>query len=181
MSKIGRKPIALNGAKVEVKGQEVHYSGKNSSGVHVLPPYLTVEIKDGVLTISPKAKVNVRAINNMWGLHRALLSNKVTGSQTLFEKQVQITGLGYKALLKGAEVEFSLGYSHKITVKLPKGVTLELDKTGQLLTFKSCDKELMGQVCSNVRALKPVEPYKGTGVRLTTDVVIRKAGKTKSA
>lgn len=179
MSKIGRKPIALQDVKVELKGQEVHYNGKNASGVHVIPDVLEAKIEDGQLFISTKK--NTRDARQVWGLHRALLSNKITGAHAPFEKQVKIVGLGYKAQVKGDKIEFNLGFSHKIELTLPKDVTVEADKSGQLLTVKSANRELLGKVCGEFCDLKPTEPYKGTGVRLTTDRVIRKAGKAKSA
>ncbi len=180
MSKIGRRPIALKDVKIELKGQELHYTGKHASGMHLIPSTLTVLIENGSLTISANAKV--RDINQLWGLHRALVANKISGAHTLFEKQVQIVGLGFKGISKGPQnIEFSLGYSHKVDYVVPVGVTYEIDKTGQLLTFRSCNKELVGSVCGELRLLRPVEPYKGTGIRVTTDVVRRKAGKTKGS
>ena len=180
MSKIGRRPIPCGEVKVEVKGNEVHYSGKNTSGVHQLPDGLLAEVKDGLLTLSVK-KNGSREVSQNWGLHRALLNNKIFGAQKLFEKQIKITGLGYKASLKGNKVEFSLGFSHKVNFDLPKEVSMEVDKTGQLVTLKSFDKELVGKVSGEMRLLRPTEPYKGTGVKVAGDVVRKKAGKAKSA
>ncbi len=180
MSKIGRKPIAVDNAKVEVKGQQVHYKGKFSSGVHELPSFMKVDFDGQAIKLTLAESNN--ANNKFWGLHRALLANKIKGSNELFEKKVQIVGLGYKAELLGkTKVKFSLGFSHKIEQLLPEVVTLEIDKTGQLLTFKSSDKEVLGQVCATVRSLRPPEPYKGTGIKLSTEVIRRKAGKTKAA
>jgi large subunit ribosomal protein L6 len=178
MSKIGRRPIAIGDVKVQVNGQEVQYTGKNSSGVHLVPHELALTFENSELTVAPR--VMNRVSKCLWGLHRALLANKIQGAAKLFERQVQIVGLGFKATPKGNTIEFSLGFSHKIDFALPAGVTLEVDKTGQLLTFKSADKELLGQTCGQLRFLRPVEPYKGTGIRVTTDVVIRKTGKTKA-
>jgi large subunit ribosomal protein L6 len=178
MSKIGRRPIKLEDVKVQVNGQEVQYAGKNSSGVHLVPDELAITLENGELGVTPR--VMNRVSKCLWGLHRALLANKIQGAAKLFERQVQIIGLGFKAIPKGTTIEFSLGFSHKIDFPLPAGVTLEVDKTGQLLTFKSADKELLGQTCGQLRFLRPVEPYKGTGIRVTTDVVIRKTGKTKA-
>ncbi len=178
MSKIGRRPIALGDVKVQVNGQEVQYAGKNSSGVHVVPNELSISFENGEIGVTPRV-IN-RVSKCLWGLHRALLANKIQGAAKLFERQVQIVGLGFKAIPKGSTIEFSLGFSHKINFPLPDGITLEVDKTGQLLTFKSADKELLGQTCGQLRFLRPVEPYKGTGIRVTTDVVIRKTGKTKA-
>ena len=179
MSKIGRRPIALENVKVELKGQEVHYTGKNASGVHLLPEDLTVTMENGVMQVVPKRLNRQSKID--WGLHRALLYNKIPGSHKLFEKYVKIVGLGFKAIVQGAKAEFSLGFSHKIQFDIPTGVTMEVDKSGQMITLKSANKEAVGKVAGDMRSLRPVEPYKGTGVQLTTDVIIRKAGKAKGA
>jgi len=181
MSKIGRRPISCGQVKIEIKGREVHYSGKNASGVHVLPEGLVANFEDGFLTLGVAEKTNARDINQNWGLHRALLNNKISGAHTLFEKQVKINGLGYKAILKGNVVEFSLGFSHKVNFDLPKDVVMEVDKTGQSITLKSFNKELVGKVSGEMRLLRPVEPYKGTGIFVVGDVIRRKAGKAKSA
>src|SRR5579885_605114 len=159
MSKIGRKAIDLDSVKVEIKGQEVHFKGPKNSGVYVLPPELTAHLNGNQLSIT--ANEQARDINRIWGLHRALLANRIKGASVGFERQLQIEGLGFKAALSGNKVVFSLGYSHKIDYELPKGVSLEIDKTGQRLTFKSYDKELIGHVCSVVRSFRPPEPYKG--------------------
>lgn len=179
MSKIGRKPIKLDGITLDIKGQEIHYKGPHATGVYLLPDELVPEVTGNKLFL--KIKEKSRNINCIWGLHRALLAGKIEGAAKQFERQVKITGLGYKAAVKGSQVEFSLGYSHKINFDLPEGVTVEVDKTGQLVTVKSADKQAMGQVCGEFRLLRPTEPYKGTGVRVATDVVIRKAGKAKGS
>jgi len=185
MSKIGRKPIEVGSVQVDIKGQEIHYKGKIHSGVLTLPNELTAEIKDKKLFIVPQKTANARLpqreINRVWGLNRALLSNEIKGASALFEKELIINGLGFKAAVSGQKVVFTLGYSHKIDFELPKAVTLEVDKTGQKLMFKSFDKFLVGHVCSMVKALRPPEPYKGTGIRIANEVIARKAGKTKSA
>lgn len=179
MSKIGRKAIDIGTAKVEIQGQEIHFSGKKGSGIYVLPKGITAKLDGNMLSLEVEKKSSDS--NRIWGLHRALLANKIKGCQAEFERVVQINGLGFKAAVSGSKVVFSLGYSHKIDFVLPKDVSLEVDKTGQRLVFRSPDKELMGQVCSQVRALRPPEPYKGTGIKFETEVIARKAGKTKAA
>lgn len=178
MSKIGRRPIALGSVKVEISGQEVRYSGSRGKGVYVLPALLKAVVEENSLTLSP-IRADAEA-NRVWGLHRALLSNKITGVDKGFQKKVTIVGLGFKAQKKGSGIEFSLGYSHKIDFPLPAQVAVEIDKTGQALTFDSIDKELLGGVCSQVCALRPVEPYKGTGIHYTGSTIRRKAGKAKA-
>ncbi|MEX0849504.1 MAG: 50S ribosomal protein L6 [Candidatus Dependentiae bacterium] len=181
MSKIGRMPINLNNVSVDIKGNSVHYKGKQSSGVYELPENMKIEVTDGRLWLKPgEDQKKTRDFNRIWGMHRALLSNAIVGSDTGFTKEVIIKGLGYKAVLSGSKITFTLGYSHKIDFSLPKEVSLQVDKTGQKLTFSSFDKQKLGQVCSLVKALKKTEPYKQTGIRLSTDRVIQKAGKTKA-
>lgn len=179
MSKIGRKPIELGGTQVSLVANEVHYKGKKSSGVHILPIGLVAEVGEKEILVKP-TKVNSDT-NRIWGLHRALLANKIKGADIGFEKQLRIVGLGFKGMLSGSKLQMSLGFSHKIDYVLPAAVTVVIDKTGQILTFHSFDKELLGQVCSDIRALRPPEPYKGTGIAYSTEVILRKAGKTKSS
>lgn len=179
MSKIGRKPIDLGNVNVEIDGREVRFQGAKAMGVHVVPEELAVEIHDKTLKLVP-AGVKTAQTNLVWGLHRALLANKIKGAQTGFDKQLRIVGLGYKAAVAGSKLQFNLGYSHKIDFELPQGVTVEIDKSGQLMTFKSSDKMLLGAVCSKVRALRLPEPYKGTGIQYVNEVIRRKAGKAKS-
>jgi len=181
MSKIGRKPIDVSKITVDVQGQAVHYKGAKGSGVYELPQFFEVSVNDNKLTLNvPEAKLGRRE-NEVWGMHRALLANAIKGVGEGFEKQLKIIGLGYKATISGSKVILTLGFSHKIEVQLPKDVALEIDKSGQVLTFKSSDKESLGKICDNVRSLRPPEPYKGTGVRYMNEEVARKAGKTKGA
>lgn len=183
MSKIGRKPIDIGSAKVEIKGQEVHYSAQKCSGVYILPNSISAHLDGKKLSLKVAALdgQSPKDINKVWGLHRALLANKLKGCQSEFERIVLINGLGFKAVVSGSKVVFSLGFSHKIDFALPKDVSIEVDKTGQRLVFRCPDKELMGQVCSQIRALRPPEPYKGTGIRFDDEIIARKAGKTKAA
>ena len=110
-----------------------------------------------------------------------MLANKIKGADNEFEKVLQINGLGFKATVAGQKLVLTLGYTHKIDFTLPKGVSAEVDKTGQRLVFKSADRELVGQVASEIRMMRPPEPYKGTGVKYELEVITRKAGKAKAA
>jgi large subunit ribosomal protein L6 len=178
MSKIGRKPIPLGGTAVEIKGQEIHYKGKKANGVYHLDDHLKAELKDKTLCITAARKTS--DTNRLWGLHRALVNNRIIGADTGFVKNLEINGLGFKAIVQGPKVQFSLGFSHKIDYVLPAGVSLEVDKTGQKLSFSSFDKDLLGHVCSDIRALRPPEPYKGTGIKYVNETIRRKAGKAKA-
>ncbi len=179
MSKIGRKPIPIGGVTIEIKGNEIQYKGKKASGVFDLDKSLNAELKGKDLYIKPQGEITTDT-NRIWGLNRALLNNRIKGADVGFRKQLRINGLGFKAAIAGPKIQFSLGFSHKIDFNLPKNVTAEVDKTGQLMTFDSFDKDLLGQVCSDVRALRPPEPYKGTGIQYVGETIRRKAGKAKA-
>ena len=179
MSKIGRRPIALGSVTVSIDGQKIVYKGKKVSGEYELPEALVARVENGQLFLEAREKD--RSFNQEWGLHRALLFNKIRGADVDFEKQLRIVGLGFKAAIAGKKMQLSLGFSHKIDFNLPEGVTVDIDKTGQILTFKSPDKELLGHVCSQIRAYREPEPYKGTGIRYSDETIIRKAGKAKSS
>lgn len=178
MSKIGRKPIDIGNTKIEINDNTVKFKGKLAEGSHELPDLLGVELKDKELYIT--AKKITKDTNRLWGLHRALIANKVKGADLGFEKVLRINGLGFKAALSGSNIQFSLGFSHKINFTVPKEVKVEIDKSGQVMTFRSPFKDILGQACSDVRFLRPPEPYKGTGIKYDTEVIRRKAGKTKS-
>lgn len=178
MSKVGRRPIALDGAQVTVQDSKVHYKGKLSSGVHELPEFLKATVADNALLIEMQSED--RDHKKFWGLHRSLLANAILGSMKEFERNLEINGLGFKAEVSGKKVTFTLGYTHKIFMTLPEIVSLTVDKTGQKLSFKSTDKAVLGQVCATVRSYRKPEPYKGTGIKYSDEVIFRKAGKTKS-
>jgi large subunit ribosomal protein L6 len=177
MSKIGRKPISTLGLTVIVDGQVVSYKGAKKAGTYALPDSLTVTLENDFLTIGLKNATDTK-INNVWGLHRALLNNELLGAKEEFVKDVVIVGLGYKGEIKGDMIVFSLGYSHKIDFKLPKDVSVVIDKTGQNITVRSSNKFLAGDVAQRMCALRRPEPYKGTGVRLKDEVIHRKTGKS---
>ncbi len=179
MSKIGRKPIDLGNVKAEVKGQEIHLSSKSFSDVHLLPQSLKAELEDNKLKLI--CDDAIRENKTLWGLHRALLANKIKGFDQGFERELNITGLGFKGVLSGEKIVFSLGFSHKIDFPLPKGIKVEIDKTGQIIKIKGSEKEKIGLVASKIRSLRPPEPYKATGIKFADETIIRKAGKTKAA
>ena len=144
---------------------------------------LNLKVKNLSLKLNDKVDTMPTDINRVWGLHRALLQMNIKGCRCkILKKMIQINGLGFKAAVSGKKLFSHLGYSHKIDFDLPKDVSLEIDKTGQRLVFRSSDKDLVGHVCSDVRALRPPEPYKGTGIKISIhEVIARKAGKTKAA
>lgn len=178
MSKIGRMPIVFTSAKITVNGSKILIDGDKAKFEHVLPDVVKVNVsgKKVCLTVVSDTREN----RVLWGLHRALLANKINGVEKGFEQKLIIVGLGFKAVQAGSKLTLSLGYTHKIDYTLPVGVSVEVDKTGQILVLKSADKFLLGNAADAIRSFRPPEPYKGTGVMREGEIVRRKAGKTKS-
>lgn len=178
MSKIGRKPILVGSAKVQVQGNVVQISGSKAKFSHEIPAGFQATLADGSLSLTTTDKRRENKV--LWGLHRALLANKIKGAEAGFEQKLTIVGLGFKAQATGKKLVFTLGYTHKIDYTLPDDVTVDIDKTGQILMVKSSDKFSLGNVCDAIRSFRPPEPYKGTGIVREGEVVRRKAGKTKA-
>lgn len=178
MSKIGRKPILISSAEITINENVVIIKGPKTTLTHEIPEQLKLEHEGNQLLLT--VKESDRKSKMLWGLHRALLANKVCGAEKGFVGNIKIVGLGYKALLTGRTLVFSLGYSHKKEYTLPEGIEVDIDKSGQNLVFKGSDKFVLGNVCDAVRSLRPPEPYKGTGILRNNEFIIRKAGKTKS-
>lgn len=184
MSKIGRKPIIFSSAvKVSMEGNRIAIKGAKDSLVHELPQELDAALNGNALSliVAYGYDKDEKKVRMLWGLHRALLANEIKGLEKGFEQRVDIVGLGYKAVLQGTKLVFSLGYTNKIEYELPDKVKVELDKTGQRLLVKSEDKFLLGNVCDIIRSFRPTEPYKGTGIMWEGEVIIRKAGKAKGS
>jgi len=187
MSKIGRKPIDISKVQVIESGSKLVLKNAGDSVSIEIPKTLQIRIVDKQLFLEPNFDLNNadhtvrREVSRTWGLYRALLNNYVQGLAKQFESELHINGLGFKAVPVGRSITFTLGYSHKIDFQLPQGVSVDVDKTGQRLTIKSTNKEIVGKVCSDIKALRPTEPYKGTGIKLAKEVILRKAGKTKSS
>jgi len=181
MSKIGRKPIPFTSAQVTVNGSTVNIKGAKVSFIHELPQDVRATMTDKTITLDVVDRTS-REQKVQWGLHRAMLANKIQGVEKGFEKKLTIVGLGFKAQIAGTQkMTFSLGFTHKIEYDLPVGVVVEIDKTGQSLLFKSADKFLLGNVCDIIRSFRPPEPYKGTGIIREGEIVRRKAGKSKAS
>jgi large subunit ribosomal protein L6 len=178
MSKIGKKPIALTTATVKVEGSRVAIKGPKGEMFHDIPDTLEVVLESSTVRVNVKKKF--KGFAAVWGLHRAVLANKVKGVEQGFIQKVRINGLGFKAQPSDNKLVFSLGFSHKVEYVLPQEVKVQVDKTGQLLEFSSIDKFALGNACDAVRLLKLPEPYKATGIIRDGDVIIRKAGKAKS-
>jgi len=173
MSRVGNKPIPLpKGVKVNI-GAELQVEGPKGKLTVPVPAGIQVKQSNGVIEIARQDDEHAA----LHGLTRALAANAINGVATGFTRELDIVGIGYRADVKGRIATFTLGYSHPIEVLLPEGVDLKIDKQTHLV-LTSYDKQLLGQVAANIRALRKPDPYKNKGIRYTGEVLRKKVGKT---
>jgi large subunit ribosomal protein L6 len=177
MSRIGRKPIQIpDKVKVEAQGRTLHVEGPLGKLDAIIPAGVGVAIEKNMARVSPP--LPTRQNRGFQGLVRALLQSMVVGVTEGYERSLEINGVGYKAELKGDTLTFTLGYTHPIDLKLPKGIQCVLDKGQTKLTIKGIDKQLVGQIAAQIRSFKKPEPYQGKGVKYAGEIIRRKVGKT---
>jgi large subunit ribosomal protein L6 len=173
MSRIGNKPIPVpQGVKVALASGKIDVQGPKGKLSVPLPRGISFEQKDGVLTAKRESEEH-RALH---GLARALVANAVHGVTQGFKKELDIVGVGYRAELKGKAVAFALGKSHPIEFAIPEGIQISVDKQTHLVV-SGADKGQVGQVAADIRSLRPPDPYKQKGVRITGERLKKKAGK----
>ena len=179
MSRIGKAPIDLpSGVEVSYEGDVVVVKGPKGSLSQDLDPRISVSVEDGVLTVARAS--DDREVRALHGLYRALIANMVVGVSAGYSKELQAVGVGYRGALKGSTLELQVGYSHPVTIEAPEGITFEVPEPTKFI-ISGIDKQLVGQVAANIRAVRPPEPYKGKGIRYVDEYVRRKAGKAGAA
>ena len=175
MSRIGNKPIDLpDGVDVKIDGTTVKVKGSKGELERSFNERIGFDLDEGVLTVTrPDDARESRALH---GLSRALLNNMVVGVSDGFRKELEIHGVGYRASMKGANIELLVGFSHPVEVEAPDGITFEGPEQTKIIV-SGIDKEQVGQVAADIRKVRPPEPYKGKGIRYSGEYVRRKAGK----
>lgn len=175
MSRIGKLPVAVpEKVKVTVNGSEVAVEGPKGKLTKTFESCVSVKVEDGNVIVSPKD--DSRHANAMYGTARSIINGMVAGVQEPYVKKLEIEGVGFKAVLNGKMIDLALGYSHPINYAIPEGITITID-AGTKVTVEGCDKQVVGQVAADIKGFKPVEPYKGKGVRIVGEYVRRKEGK----
>ena len=177
MSRIGKLPVSVpSGVDVTIDGQTVTVKGPKGQLSHVVAePIVVARDEDGTIAVSRPD--DQRKSKELHGLSRTLIANLVTGVTDGYEKKLEIVGVGYRVLSKGpTQLEFSLGYSHTITVDAPDGITFNVEAPTRF-SVQGIDKQSVGEVAANIRKLRKPEPYKGKGVRYAGEQVRRKVGK----
>ncbi len=176
MSRIGKKPIPVpKGVTVTVNGMHITVQGPKGKLERDLPPHVEVKIEDGKVLIARIGEE--RESNAMHGLARALINNMVAGVVTPYKKSLEITGVGYRADLKGQALNLQVGLSHEVNHPIPPSVTCTVEKQ-VVVHLESVDKDLVGRVAAEIKAYRPCEPYNGKGIKYVGERVRRKEGKT---
>ena len=175
MSRVGKAPITVpSGVNVTIDGSKVTVKGPKGLLERELHERVSVTEDDGVLKVE---RINdERQSKAIHGLSRALLANMVIGVSDGYSKELTIVGVGYRAALNGSTIDLQLGFSHPVSVDAPAGITFEVPEQTKII-ISGIDKESVGQIAAEIRAIRPPEPYKGKGIRYTGEHVRRKAGK----
>ena len=176
MSRIGKKPITVpKGVTIDVKPGVVEVKGPKGTLKQVLPAGIGFELEGD--TLNARTLRDEPALGKFHGLARSLVANAVVGVTEGFRKDLDIVGVGYRAEVKGKQVVFALGYSHPVVFDIPNGIEIAIDKQTHV-TVTGIDRQLVGQVAADIRAMRKPDPYKQKGVRYTGEVLKKKAGKT---
>lgn len=175
MSRIGLKPVEIpSGVEIAVEGRRVSVTGPKGSLAFEHHPDMRVAVAEGTLTVErPTDQPQHRALH---GLTRSLIANMVAGVANGYTKELEIQGVGYRAAAKGRDVEIQIGYSHPVLVSAPEGIELEVPAPNRIIV-RGIDKQAVGQIAANIRAIRTPDSYKGKGIRYAGEYVRKKAGK----
>ena len=177
MSRIGKKPIEIpSGVTVEQSGPELSVKGPKGLLSLTLVDQVEVEIKDRLITV--RAKDDSKLARSMWGMQRTNISNLVEGVTEGYQKRLEIKGVGYRAQMKGKDLNLQLGYSHEIDFPVPEGIKIECPDLTTII-ISGIDKQKVGKVAAQIREYRKPEPYKGKGIKYQGEYIFRKEGKKK--
>ena len=177
MSRVGKHPVAVpSGVEVQMAGQTLSAKGSLGALHLVVSNEVTAAIADGAVTITPRN--DTKHARAMWGTTRALVNNMVTGVSKGFSVTLEINGVGYRAAVQGNALNLQLGYSHEVAYPIPDDVKIVCERP-TLINISGADRQRVGQVAAEIRAYRPPEPYKGKGIKYSTETVRRKEGKKK--
>ena len=177
MSRIGKKPVELpGGVSASVSGQTVEVKGPKGTRSFTATDDVTLTLEDNSLSVVPRGKS--KRARQQWGMSRTQVANLVTGLTTGFKREMEITGVGYRAAVQGKVLKLSLGYSHDVDFPIPEGVTVATPKPTEIVV-EGIDQQVVGQVAANIREWRKPEPYKGKGIRYKDEFIFRKEGKKK--
>lgn len=177
MSRIGKKPVPLpGGVSATVSGQTVSVKGPKGTREFTATDDVTLAVEDGAVTVTPRG--SSKRARQQWGMSRTQVANLVTGVSSGFKKEMEITGVGYRAAVQGKVLKLALGYSHDVDFAIPAEVTITTPKPTEIIV-EGIDQQIVGQVAANIREWRKPEPYKGKGIKYKGEFIFRKEGKKK--
>jgi large subunit ribosomal protein L6 len=177
MSRIGKRPVELpGGVTATVSGQTIDVKGPKGTLSFTATDDVTLTVEDSAVKVEPRGKS--KRARQQWGMSRTMVQNCVTGVTDGFKKELEISGVGYRAQVQGNVLKLNLGYSHEVNFEAPQGVTVTAPKQTQIVV-EGIDQQLVGQVAANIREWRGPEPYKGKGIRYKDEYIFRKEGKKK--
>lgn len=179
MSRIGKKPVSVpSGVTPAVSGQTVKMKGPKGELSFTLPESVKVELKDNEVAVTPANET--KEARAMWGMSRTQIANLIEGVTNGYTRILEIQGVGYRAAMKGKQLQLNVGYSHDVAHPVPEGLKVEVSGAKQeIITITGIDKQVVGQFAAEVRAYRPPEPYQGKGIRYQGEYIFRKEGKKK--
>ena len=177
MSRVGKMPITIpQGVDVSIKDEQISVKGTGGTLALARNALVSVVVKDGIVNVAPAN--DSREANAMSGTVRQLVNNMVVGVTKGFEKKLNLIGVGYKATAQGAKLNLAVGYSHPVNIDMPAGITVATPTPTEVL-IKGADRQRVGQVAAEIRAVRPPEPYKGKGIRYSDEKIVIKETKKK--
>jgi large subunit ribosomal protein L6 len=177
MSRVGKNPVTIpQGVTVDVASGVATVKGKLGTLKLPISKDVTVSVKDGKVQVEPQGETQQSRI--MWGTTRANLRNMVEGVSKGYSRALEINGVGYRAAVQGKNLQLQMGYSHDVLYPIPEGITIKCEKPTAVL-ISGYDKQKVGQVAAEIRAVRPPEPYKGKGIKYDAEHILRKEGKKK--
>jgi large subunit ribosomal protein L6 len=177
MSRIGKRPVSVpNGVTTKVEGQTISVKGPRGELALTLVDDVTIELGDDGITVAPRDES--KRARSMWGMSRSLVENLVVGVTDGFSKTLEINGVGYRAALRGKDLQLNLGYSHDVVYSVPEDIQIQCPKPTEIVV-SGIDRAKVGQVAAEIRRYRKPEPYKGKGVKYSNEFIFRKEGKKK--
>ena len=176
MSRIGKLPVSVpKNVNVELTGQEIKVKGPHGELLHTIPSEIEVSLNEDKVIVNKR--IESRIARQKYGLTRALINNMVIGVSEKFERRLQMIGVGYRSQVSGKTLTLSVGFSHPVVFEAPKDIEIKVEANTNII-ISGPDKEKVGLLASQIRAVRPPEPYKGKGIRYLNEYVARKAGKS---
>lgn len=177
MSRIGKKPVGLpSGVTATVSGQTVEVKGPKGTRSFTASDDVTLTVEDNAVSVTPRG--SSKRARQQWGMSRTQIANLVTGVTDGFKKELEISGVGYRAQMQGNTLKLALGLSHDVEYNVPEGVTVTAPKVTEIVV-EGIDQQVVGQVAANIREFRRPEPYKGKGIKYKDEYIFRKEGKKK--